>query len=391
MSRIRNDSWKEDENLEKTLKQYVKEGLRREEILDFLLRDFPEYAWSLRTLDRRLQYFDISYTDRNVTIDQLQTAVRKEMEGPGQLLGYRALHKKIRQVHDLKVPRDLVYAAMYDAFPDVLEQRAPQCKKKEPKGHFSSPGPNFVHSLDGHDKIMGYQNNTFPLAVYGCIDTCSRKVLWAKAWTTNSDPNVIGRFYLEYLYKTRTIASKLRLDKGTETGVMSTIHAFLRQKHGDMDPVETVIFGPSTANQIERWWRELHERLEKFFKFPLNQLKDHGYYDPQDENDRLLLAYIMIPIIQKEIDTFVDVVWNSHRIRDQKNTYLPDGVPNHIYSFAEKYGLKECGFVVTEEQLEEVAELSDVLSSNNDYLPAQFRVKCELVIEDPLELDVNNF
>ena len=249
-SRIRNDSWKEDENLEKTLHQYVKEGLRRHEILDFLSRDFPEYAWSFRTLDRRLQYFDSGYTDRNVTIDQIQTAVRKEMEGPGQLLGYRALHKKIRQVHDLKVPRDVVYAAMYDAYPDVLEQRAPQFKKKKPKGHFSSPGPNFVHSLDGHDKLIGYQNCTFPLAVYGCIDTCSRKVLWAKAWITNSDPNVIGRFYLEYLYKTKTIASKLRLDKGTETGVMSTMHAFLRQNHGDMDPMETVIFGPSTANQV---------------------------------------------------------------------------------------------------------------------------------------------
>ena len=90
-SRIRNDSWKEDENLEKTLHQYVKEGLRHHEILDFLSRDFPEYAWSFRTLDRMLQYFDSGYTDRNVTIDQIQTAVRKEMEGPGQLLGYRAL------------------------------------------------------------------------------------------------------------------------------------------------------------------------------------------------------------------------------------------------------------------------------------------------------------
>ena len=55
-SRIRNDSW-EDENLEKTLHQYVK-GLRRHEILDFLFHDFPEYAWSFGTLDRRLQYFD---------------------------------------------------------------------------------------------------------------------------------------------------------------------------------------------------------------------------------------------------------------------------------------------------------------------------------------------
>ena len=133
-SRIRNNSWKDDENLEKTLDQYVKEGLRRHEILDFLSRDFPEYAWSLRTLDRRMQYFDLGYTDRNVTIDQIQTAVKNEMEGPGQLLGYRALHKKIRQVHDLKVPRDVVYAAMYNAYPDVLEQRAPQFKS--PKAIF---------------------------------------------------------------------------------------------------------------------------------------------------------------------------------------------------------------------------------------------------------------
>ena len=32
--------------------------------------------------------------------------------------------------------------------------------------------------------------------------------------------------------------------------------------------------------------RELHQRMEKFFKFPLNQLKDHGHYDLQDENHR---------------------------------------------------------------------------------------------------------
>ncbi len=66
VARNRNDSWKEDKHLEKTLSQYVKEGLRREEILDFLSRDFPEYACSLRTLDRRLQYFDISH-DRSAS------------------------------------------------------------------------------------------------------------------------------------------------------------------------------------------------------------------------------------------------------------------------------------------------------------------------------------
>ena len=40
------------------------------------------------------------------------------------------------------------------------------------------------------------------------------------------------------------------MDRGTETGVMATMHAFLRQDHGDIDPIETVIYGPSTANQV---------------------------------------------------------------------------------------------------------------------------------------------
>ena len=59
--------------------------------------------------------------------------------------------------------------------------------------------------------------------------------------------------------------------------------------------------------------------------------------------DRLLLAYVMIPIMQREVNIFVDVVWNCHRIREQRDTFLPDGVPNHIYSFPDKYGLEDCG------------------------------------------------
>lgn len=47
--------------------------------------------------------------------------------------------------------------------------------------------------------------------------------------------------------------------------------------------------------------------------------------------------------MQREVDTFIEVVWNAHRIREQRNTFLPDGVPNHIYSFPDKYGLEECG------------------------------------------------
>ena len=57
----------------------------------------------------------------------------------------------------------------------------------------------------------------------------------------------------------------------------------------------------------------------------------------------MLLAFIMVPLVQKELDVFRETVWNTHRIRAQKDTVLPDGIPDHIYNFPEQYNLKDCG------------------------------------------------
>ena len=99
-------------------------------------------------------------------------------------------------------------------------------KKHERKGHFTTKGPNYVHSFDGHDKLMEYKNSTFPLAVYGCLDTASRKILWLRIWVTNYDPRVVGRWYLEQLMECKTISRMIRLDKATETGVLATCMHF---------------------------------------------------------------------------------------------------------------------------------------------------------------------
>ena len=44
-----------------------------------------------------------------MSVDDVKAAVQQEMEGPGILLGYRAMQNKVRQKHGLKVPRDLVH------------------------------------------------------------------------------------------------------------------------------------------------------------------------------------------------------------------------------------------------------------------------------------------
>ena len=173
MAYFRSNTWTVDEDLKDQLIKYVSQGLKREEILDFVKRDFSHYAWSLHTLDRRLKFIDIHRTGRDVTVDELREAVNEELEGPGQRLGYRAIQKKIRQEHGLNVPRDLVEALICDLDPEGLEAcgGVGTKKKHREKGVFTTKGSNWVCSLDGHDKLMGYQNSTFPLAVYGCIDS----------------------------------------------------------------------------------------------------------------------------------------------------------------------------------------------------------------------------
>lgn len=255
-----NDSeWKQDDELCSTLQRLVMENYKRKEILCWLKRDFGQYCWSIRTLDRRLRFFEISYAKTqnlggslNLVIKDI---VQQELEGPGKLLGYRAMHTKIKVIHMIPATRKAVYDAMKDLAPEILNERRPCIKKKRRTGHYISPGPNFLHSLDGHDKLMGYQNWTFPIAIYGALDSCTRKVVWIKVWPSNHDPKMIAKFYLEYLVASKLMPCMVRIDRGTETGDLAAIHSYLCASENFTDVVpedalDHVIYGPSTSNQV---------------------------------------------------------------------------------------------------------------------------------------------
>lgn len=108
------------------------------------------------------------------------------------------------------------------------------------------------------------------------------------------------------------------------------------------DPLHSIIYGPSTSNKIERWWRHLHERLERYFKAQLNTLLKGIEYDPHDLIHRQILAYVYIPIVQRECEIFVNY-WNSHGIRTQENLEIPTGIPSHIFDFPQQYGGQHMG------------------------------------------------
>ena len=119
----KSNEWMDDNQLKLDLEDYVRRNFQKIEILDFVKEKYPMYTWSFRTLGRRMNYFNIKYTDYNVDVDELETVVKQEMEGPGKLLGYRSLHKKVREIHNLNVPRSLVHAMMQKVDPEGLEAR----------------------------------------------------------------------------------------------------------------------------------------------------------------------------------------------------------------------------------------------------------------------------
>ena len=232
--RIRNSEWESNGELQRELSKYVTKGLQRNEILNYMLRDFPQYSWSIRTLDRRMRYFNIFYHEKNVSLNAVKEDVKGELNGTGKLLGYRSMHLKIRQKNGLNVTRDQVYDVMTDIDLEGLRQRQSRFKRKKEKGTFTAVGPNWVVSLDGHDKLRGLQKSTFPLAIYGCIDTASRKILFLKVWTFNSNPIFVGWWYFEYPYKNKILPNYIRIDKGNETATLSTMHAYLSSSQTDV-------------------------------------------------------------------------------------------------------------------------------------------------------------
>ena len=68
MACFRTDEWKDDVNLKEELQRYVNQMYKRREILNFVEKDFPQYTWSVRTLDRCLRYFEIYYSDKDVDL-----------------------------------------------------------------------------------------------------------------------------------------------------------------------------------------------------------------------------------------------------------------------------------------------------------------------------------
>ncbi len=201
--------------------------------------------------------------------------------------------------------------------------------------------------------------------------------------------------YVEHLFETKRLPYNIRMDRGTEqrteTGKLAAIHAFLRGKIGDMeDSTDSVVYGPSTSNKIKRWWRDLYERMEIFFKSQLTQLLQTRAHDQCCVTDQRIMAYIFIPVVQRECDIFKNL-WTSHRIRHQQGLELTTGVPSHMFQFPENYGGQDKSFHINTDAISEAAKASGVLDAPRHYIDEDLKSEFCRYLAEPEKLECNKF
>lgn len=227
--------------------RYFTEGHTYEIILE-LLRTNHNIPMSLKTLKTRLKNAGLTRRTNYTPIATVRAVISEELRGPGQLFGYRAMWQTLRQKYSLTVKRDDVMLILAELDPAGIQQRS---RHRFVRRVYHSLGPNHVWHVDGYDKLKPYG-----VAISGCIDGFSRKVMWLKCGSSNNDPGIIAGHYMQCVSEYGVLPMRLRTDCGTENGIMAAIHCALRSEHMDeFAGALSHMYGTSTSNQrIESWW-----------------------------------------------------------------------------------------------------------------------------------------
>ncbi|KAL0965948.1 hypothetical protein UPYG_G00288460 [Umbra pygmaea] len=224
----------------------------------------------------------------------------------------------LRQKYSLTVRRDDVMALMRELDPSGVQLRA---RRRFVRRVYSSRGPNHVWHVDGYDKLKPYG-----LAISGCIDGYSRKILWLVCGASNNDPGVIAQNYLHFVSECGIIPMKLRTDCGTENGTMVAIQCALRSKHSDgFAGAASHMYGSSTANQrIESWWSYFQKQRSQFWIDLMNDLRDRHLFSGSREHI-CLVRFVFLGVLQSDLDE-CRKKWNTHAIRPVNQSRCPSGL-----------------------------------------------------------------
>ena len=122
------------------------------------------------------------------------------------------------------VSRETVRLTLKALDPSGVERRSQHKLKRR---SYSAKGPNFIWHLDGYDKSFG-------LCIHGAIDDgYSRCILWLEVGTSNNDPRIVARYFLDFVKQVGGVPRCVHGDRGTENVNICALHHFFRRDGTD--------------------------------------------------------------------------------------------------------------------------------------------------------------
>lgn len=162
--------------------------------------------------------------------------------------GYRYLYTHLRQKGHIAA-RNRLFQIYRTINPAAVDRRKRDLQRH--RGEYIVPGPNFIWSIDGYDKLKPYG-----IEIYACIDSYARYIVWVYVGISNATSLSCARQFLDSLECLEYQPRFVRSDRGRETVLLANAHFQLQQ---EADPniqfSDCYLYGTSTANQrIEAWW-----------------------------------------------------------------------------------------------------------------------------------------
>lgn len=284
--------------------------------------------------------------ERQAALDTAVAFLERDDEESSAIRHFGAgyLYHYVRMNGNVFIGKNVLYQ-VYKSHPEWKQYAARRAEATWPhRKNFTVPGPNFMWSLDGYEKLRN-----FGFSIYACIDAYSRNLIWIH----------VGRCHLTAMSTLKQFLRTVdnfgyrpyftRCDHGTETPLWVAAHgllagwdeAMVAHNPGTAEEFWHLqgnalnschIYGPSTANQrIESWWSKLMWGCTKRWIEYSNFLISCALFVPGEFADQVAVYAIYGKMIQNDVTKF-GRLWNGHRIRKQKNRPdLRPGVPADLF------------------------------------------------------------